>query len=74
MHFGSLDFIVITEGELVRPPIAVQPLHFTSLDVITEAPEELQLLATEAHAHRSDKLLSFNYGRLEHQLGAFLGS
>ena len=54
MHFGRLDFIVITEGELVRPPIAVQPLHFTGLDAITEALEELQLHAPEARAPRSD--------------------
>ena len=74
MHvlFGNLDFIVTTEGELVRPPITVQPLHFTSTDAIAEALEELQLHAMEAYAPRSDQLLGFDYRRLEHQLGAFL--
>ena len=41
--------------------------------MIAEAIEELQLHAPEAHAPRSDQLLGFDYGRLEHQLGAFLG-
>ena len=40
---------------------------------VVEALEELQLYAPEAHAPRSDKLLDFDYGRLEHQLDAFLG-
>ena len=35
--------------------------------------EELQLHAPEARALGSDQLLSFDYGRLERQLGAFLG-
>ena len=54
LHFGNLDFIVTMEGELMQAPIAVQPLHLTSLDVIAEALEELQLHAPEAHAPRSD--------------------
>ena len=41
MRFENLDFIVTTEGELVRPPAAAQPLLFTGLDAIIEAPEEL---------------------------------
>jgi len=65
MHFEDLDFIVTMEGELMQAPIAVQPLHLTSLDVIAEALEELQLHAPEAHAPRCDQLLGFNYGRLE---------
>ena len=35
--------------------------------------EELQLHALEAHAPRSDQLLGFDYGRLECELGDFLG-
>ena len=35
--------------------------------------EELQLRALEARVPRSDQLLGFDYGRLERQLGAFLG-
>ena len=41
VRFESLDFIVMIEGLLVRPPIAIQPLHFTGLDMIVEALEEL---------------------------------
>ena len=55
VRFGSLDFIVMTEGELARSPIAVQPLHFTSLDAIAEALEELELHAPGAHAPGSDQ-------------------
>ena len=73
MHFGSLDFIVTMEGELVQAPAAIQPLHSASLNAIVEALEELQLHASETHAPRSDQLLGFDYGRLEHQLDAFLG-
>ena len=73
VRFGNLDFIVMTGGELVQAPIVVQPLHSTGLDVIAEALKELQLHAPEAHAPGSDQLLSFNYGRLERQLSAFLG-
>ena len=73
VRFGNLDFIVTMEEELAQVPIAVQPLHSTSLDAITEAFEELQLHAPEARAPRSDQLLGFDYERLERQLGAFLG-
>ena len=41
MHFGDLDFIVMTEGELALALATVQPLHFAGLDAITEALEEL---------------------------------
>ena len=50
----NLDFIVTMEGELVRAPVIVQPLHSASLDTITEALEELQLHAPEAHTPESD--------------------
>ena len=73
VHFGDLDFVVLAEGELARAPIVVQPLHSASLDVITEMLEELRLHAPEAHALESGQLLNFDYGRLEHQLGVFLG-
>ena len=73
VRFGNLDFIVTIGGELVQAPIAVQPLHSAALDAIVEALEELRLHAPEAHAPGNDQLLSFDYGRLEHQLGAFLG-
>ena len=36
-----MDFIVTMEGELVWPPITVQPLHFTGLNAIAEVLEEL---------------------------------
>ena len=48
MRFGILDFIVTTEGGLVQAPTAIQPLHFTGLDAIAEALEELQLHAPKA--------------------------
>ena len=54
MRFGNLDSIVTMEGELAQPPTAVQPLHFTGLNVIAEALEELQLHAPEAHTPRSN--------------------
>ena len=40
-------------GELALAHAAIQPLHFTGLDVIIEALEELQLHALEARAPRS---------------------
>ena len=73
VRFGDLDFIITAEGELARAPIVVQPLQFTSLDVITEALEELRLRASKARAPRSGQLLDFDCGRLERQLGVFLG-
>ena len=73
MRFGNLDFIVTMEGELVRAPVIVQPLHSVGLDAIAKALEELQLHTPKAHAPRSDQLLGLDYGRLERQLGAFLG-
>ena len=41
VRFGNLDFIIMMEGGLVQAPAAVQPLHFTGLDAIAEALEEL---------------------------------
>ena len=73
IYFGDLDFIIMMEGELAMASAAVQPLPSTGLDAIVEALEELQLHAPEARALRSDQLLGFDYGRLERQLGAFLG-
>ena len=73
MRFGNLDFIVTTDGELAQALVAVQSLHSAGLDAIAEALEELQLHAPEARASGSDQLLGFDYGRLERQLGAFLG-
>ena len=52
VRFGDLDFIVMTEGELARAPIVVQPLHSAGLDAIIEALEELRLCAPEAHGPR----------------------
>ena len=73
MRFGDLDFVVTIEGELAMAPVAVRPLHYAGLNTITEALEELQLHAPEAHAPGSNQLLDFDYGGLERQLGAFLG-
>ena len=57
----------------MQAPTNVHPLHFIGLDMITEVLEELQLHAPKAHAPRSDQLLGFDYGRLEHQLDAIMG-
>ena len=65
VRFGSLDFFVTAEGELVRAPTPVQLLRSTGLDATVEALKELRLYAPEAHAPRSDQLLSFDYRRLE---------
>ena len=73
MRFGSLDFTIMMEEELVQTPATAQPLHSTSLDAIDEALEELWLHAPEAHALGSDQLLDFDYERLERQFNAFLG-
>ena len=73
VRFGNLDFIITTEGELMQAPVAVQPLHSASLNVIAEALEELQLHVPKAHAPRSGQLHGSNYGRLECQLSTFLG-
>jgi len=73
MRFGSLDFIVTMEGELARAPAPVQLLRSTSLDAIVKALEKLQLRTPEARVPRSDQLLGFDYGRLEHQLDAIMG-
>ena len=54
VRFGNLDFIVTTEEELAQVPAAIQPLHSAGLNAITEALEELQLHAPEAHTSRSD--------------------
>ena len=62
MHFENLDFIAMMEGGLVQAPATVQLLHFTGIDTITEAPEELQLHAPEARTPRSDQLLGFDMG------------
>ena len=50
VHFKDLDFIITTEGKLALARIAIQPLHFTGLDAIAEALEELQLHALKARA------------------------
>ena len=73
MCFGNLDFIIMMEGELIQAPITVQPLHSASLDAIAKALVVQQLHTPEDRAPRSDQLLGFDYGRLERQLGAFLG-
>jgi hypothetical protein len=49
-RFGTLDFIVIMEGELVRASAPARPPPTTGLDAIDEALEELQLHAPEARA------------------------
>ena len=73
VRFGDLDFIVTAEGELAMDLAAIRPLHSTGLDAIAEALEELRLHAPDAYAPGSDQLLGFDYGRLERQLGVFLG-
>ena len=73
MRFGDQDFIVTTEGELAMAPATVRPHHSTGLDTIIEALEELRLHALEAHTPRSGQPLDFDYGRVERQLGVFLG-
>ena len=70
VRFGNLNFIVTMEGGLAQAPTAVQPLHYAGLDAIVE---ELELHRPDAHAPRSNQPPSFNYGRLERQLNAFLG-
>jgi hypothetical protein len=72
VRFGSLDFIVTNEGELVRA-LAPQTPPTTSFDVIVGALQELQLSAPEARASECDQLLDFDFRELEHQLAVYLG-
>ena len=60
------------EGELVQVPTTDQPLHSSGLDAFAKALEELQLPAPKARAP-SELEVNFDYGKLERQLGAFLG-
>ena len=73
VRFANLDFIVTMEGELAQALAAIQSLHSTGLDAIVKALEELQLHAPDVRVPGRDRLLSFNCGRLKHQLNAFLG-
>ena len=73
VRFGSLDFIVATEGELVRAPAPIQLIRSTGLNATVEALEKLQLRTPEARVLGSNQLNDFDYGRLEHQLNVFLG-
>ena len=66
VRFGSLDFIVTTQGELAWAPAPVKLPHSTDLDATVEAFEELQLRTPEVCVPGSDQLLGFDYGRLEH--------
>jgi hypothetical protein len=50
VRFGTLDFVITTDGERVRALAPAQPPLATGLDAIDEALEELQLHALEAHA------------------------
>ena len=54
VHFGSLDFFIIVEGELAWAPAPIQFLCSTNLNTTIEAIEELWLHAPEAHAPGSD--------------------
>jgi hypothetical protein len=49
VRFGGLDFIVTSEGDLVRAPAPVLPSLTTNLGTVIEAFEELQLRAPRAH-------------------------
>ena len=54
MCFRNLDFVITMEGELVWSSTSTQPLLFTGLDAIVEAPEELQLPTMEVCTPRSN--------------------
>ena len=65
-RFGILDFIITTEGELAWAPAPIQLIRSTNLNTTVKALEKLQLRTLEARVPRSDQLLGFDYGRLEH--------
>jgi hypothetical protein len=50
MCFGSLDFIIAMEGDLVREPVPVLPSPATGLNTVVKAFEELHLHSSEGHA------------------------
>jgi hypothetical protein len=52
MCFGTLDFVVTVEGELVWAQAPAQPPLTIGLNTIDEALEELRLHALEARAPR----------------------
>jgi hypothetical protein len=65
VHFGSLDFVIIMEGELVQAIVSVQSPPSLGLNTIIKALEELQLSALEARASERDQILDFNFRILE---------
>ena len=54
MHFGSLDFIVSTEGELARANGPATPPQAISLDAVIETLGELRLHTPGIHTPGSD--------------------
>ena len=54
MRFGSLDFIVSTEGELARANGPATPPQAVSLDAVIETLGELRLHTPGIHAPGSD--------------------
>lgn len=67
MCFRSLDFVVTTEGDLEEAPALVLPSPATSLDMVVEALEGLQLHPSESGASEYGQLDGSYPERSEHQ-------
>jgi hypothetical protein len=48
MHFGTLDFVIITEEDLEQAPAPISPLPAMGLDTIIETLEGLRLHPSES--------------------------
>ena len=72
MRFGTLEFLILEGSHLELVGSAPQVPPPTDSDMVAETLEGLRLDALEAHALESVPAPVFNYGRLEHQLDAFL--
>jgi hypothetical protein len=64
VRFGSLDFIITIEGELVRA-FAPQPPPATGLDAIVKALQDLRLSTLGVRTPERHQILDFDFGRLE---------
>jgi hypothetical protein len=72
VRFGSLDFVITSEVELARV-LAPQSPPDSSLKAVVKVVEKLQLNPPEARTPERDRLLDFDFMKLEHQLAIYLG-
>jgi hypothetical protein len=66
VHFGSLDFIVTTKGELEQIHVPARPIRASILNSVIEDFRGLQLHALEDRNLRDSPPLDFDYKRFSH--------